>query len=310
MYRTHLTLAWLIVALFLVSILAQDVQNARELPPELNGLPGTAELFENIEQLNAFVDKSAVEAENFRQSFLTEEEFEPMAVTLARLVQKFRDVHARQVIKSAGSKPTFQVSNLDFVNGFRGVVNPIDGDEVYRAFAGKWHGYWREEIVRHHWSELIKSKDGISYQANAKLESPQFSVSSYQYAWIGDGYGLNLVASENNSNETRHYLLGYVEHLKGGDFSQVTARRPHVGIFINKGKLIWVTAKEVFFEESFSDSYSIIGFNYSTISGELVANEGFQTLYQRGSPGASPRELPKFRSFKVSIREQRQSVQN
>ena len=103
---------------------------------------------------------------------------------------------------------------------------------------------------------------------------------------------------------------GYVEHLKDGDFENVVSRRPHVGINAGPGKIVWVTAKEVFLEQTFPDStgnqldsYSIIGFRNAIKKDQFIANEGFQTMYKRDPRQSDPRRMGGFKSFKLNLQE-------
>ncbi len=278
----------------------------QELPDELLDLPGTVELFSSMDQLDDSLIKSAIEAEKFRQSYMQSGEFEPKALSLAKLVQRFLAAHAGRFEKDPTSIPLFPISIEDFMGSFGGTSEELDGTEIYAPFAGQWQGRWAEQTVKHHWSDLVQPNRETSYRVvdrNGKIT--QHSISSYQYAWIGDGYGLNMVANETSQDGERHYLLGYVEHLKGGDFGQVTARRPHVGIQAGEGRLVWVTEKEVFLEEVFpditgrgDDAYSIIGFRYEISGKAMIATEGFETLYRRNPSNSG--KLPEFKSFEFS----------
>lgn len=77
-------------------------------------------------------------------------------------------------------------------------------------------------------------------------------------------------------------------HLENGNIKRPTKRRPHVRLFVDEGKLIWITAGEVFLEESFYvsagvEGYAITGFFYKVKDDILQTTQGFQAIYTRES---------------------------
>ena len=238
--------------------------------------------------LKQFVIEGAATSEQFRQDYLCESEFEsdsetdlrrePKIHSLARLASSFR-THINETMDS--QRPNlkdFRITDEQLAASFAGTA-PIDGVESLQFFSGKWFGRWADFEVDHHWSNVVEpkpawrfrvpSENGIAEDAHDRFNG--LVVEAFQYAWIGDGYGVNIVASRKTNQSSQRFLLGYVEHIKDGDFSQVTARRPHVGVDAGAGKLIWITGREVFFEQATetdgkANAYSITGFNYSVSS--------------------------------------------
>lgn len=151
----------------------------------------------------------------------------------------------------------------------------------------------------HHWGPYTPV-DPIGKFRNS--EGAEVCLNGYQYAWVGDGYGLNHVAS--STDGTKKYLLGYVIHLKDEKLEQEVVRRPHVGVIDGTDRLIWLTKSEVFFEEMIRgrgdvpDRYYIRGFRYSIdeVKRELSASEAFQVVYSRKADKREP-----WRGFKIKL---------
>ena len=176
-----------------------------------------------------------------------------------------------------------------------GRQKPFNGRVCFGDFEGKWYGQWTDFNVDHHWQSVQQ----LDNPGQITVDGQIFRVHAYQYAWVGDGYGLNLVV-EIADKQPRYCILGYVVHIKDRDFRQVLSRRPHVGVFVEKGKLIWITASEVFFEQTLKfdnqPAYAITGFRYAVQDDTLVATKGFQAIYTR-----SPDRRPEFFEFPVSL---------
>ncbi|MBI3468678.1 MAG: hypothetical protein HY000_37220 [Planctomycetes bacterium] len=99
-------------------------------------------------------------------------------------------------------------------------------------------------------------------------------------------------------------ILGTVYHLIDGDPKRIRPSRPHVGIQVGEGRLIWLTDGEVFFEEVLSgtgtdrERYAITGFRYRIRDGRL-SNDGdaFQAVYT-----PQPDDRPPWFRFVIDIR--------
>ena len=262
-------------------------------------LPGVAELAETGRPFEVFVPESVSAAMELRQSLLKSNRFESQATTLQRLSKRFA-VHYRERQKQAEGPSLFDFSQIDFESAIRGNSKCPTAQAAYGSFSGKWFGRWADRDVDHHWSRVVPPGE-LAFAT----KHPQFQV-GWQYAWIGDGYGINHCLSFKEQGRVKRFLLGYTEHLVDGDFERIAVRRPHVGISAGPGKLIWITAKEVFFEESrFADKddkgsspkYSIVGFRYlANGTDELAASGGFVTEYSANPENRSP-----FRDFESSF---------
>ncbi len=80
---------------------------------------------------------------------------------------------------------------------------------------------------------------------------------------------------------------------------RISSHRAYGGF---KGKLIWITAGEVFLEESYVvshgvDAYAITGFLYTVTSDTLQATRSFQAVYTR-----EPDNRPEWFSFPLELR--------
>lgn len=282
--------------------------NLARYPNRLKSVPGISELVQRRESFNHFLLESAQVAESFRARMNQTGPLESPAKSLAKLTTAFQKAHDAIIKNDPHAWRSFRFSESAFVDGFAGLTEPLDGATLFEPFAGEWFGRWEKVDVDHHWSHLCFPEHSMLFEEDPKRELRR-TIEAFQYVWIGDGYGVNLISKVQRDDYDRHYLLGYVEHLQAGDFSQITARRPHVGIPFESGKLIWVTPNEVFFEETFPatesrnqrDSYSIIGFRYSVSEDKLMIHEGFQTMYNR-----DPRNRKNFRKFPLDIEIQRE----
>lgn len=126
-------------------------------------------------------------------------------------------------------------------------------------------------------------------------------VAALQYSWIGDGFCWNYVA-QIDDQQASQVILGMCYHLD--EKMRIRLRRPHVGYFAGPGKLIWVTAKEVFFEEVLPEkadrglAYAITGFVYQIHGGALTNDGGaFQAIYTQHTD-----HRPPWHKFPVDLR--------
>ena len=261
----------------------------------------------------SFLKLGAERAEEFRHSYIESGINESKAETLGRLIHSFtqQKLPALDDVADELMKP-----NLDKLHElFLGLELADNGtrvaESVYGPFAGKWFGRWTDFEVDHHWSKVVSCEPTIPFTPNVASKSRHF-IQAYQYAWIGDGYGINYLTREERKTESteeiRYHLLGYVEHIKNGNFDQITARRPHVAIQLkHPGSICWITEREVFFEQASNvvggkaDRYSIRGFYYSTDESSMNSSSGFYTRYSR-----RPSNRFSFRKFALKINTTRQ----
>lgn len=196
----------------------------------------------------------------------------------------------------------FRLEANEIVAAIAGTRELPSPDEFYSPFSGRWYGLWESNQVNHAWGEYQKLKEPrlISLgQPAADDGETDASVKllGYQYAWVGDGYGLNHVAQSSDGRAS--FLLGYVVHLRDQDWQRETARRPHVGVAAGPGKLIWITKSEVFFEELIegdSPSYVITGFRYEVVDASQQDASGAQTSNSVADSGKLLRVTTGFQS--------------
>lgn len=161
----------------------------------------------------------------------------------------------------------FPLTEGPYVTGIR-TTNARDAVSALESFKGSWFGLWDTMKVAHDWADVIH-EEGLMLQ----------------YAWIGDGFGWNIVDGDSAAS----WILGTVYHVEDGDVTRVRFRRPHVGIAFGSERLAWITRGEVFLEQVRDDRYVITGFNYRW-SGEVVEVVGtaFQATYTRDPDNLQP----------------------
>lgn len=201
-----------------------------------------------------------------------------------------------------------QAEDLETIKRFKisekQIVKAIEGQSVSRrmrrafdVFEGRWYGKWDQMNVDHHWHPTVHFDPPWKVDAFYDV-----SVQAGQFAWVGDGFGWNIIGSE-TAKGRKSFVLGTVYHVEEQDPSQVRLHRPHVGVICGDRKIIWMTAGEIFFEEKRNaekgkpERYVISGFRYRFDAGKLV-NDGkaFQAVYTRDSEGR-----PDWREFWVGL---------
>lgn len=169
--------------------------------------------------------------------------------------------------------------------------------KAFQAFAGKWYGKWDKMKVDHDWSPVKRLNPPYFIDG----EFPML-VHTVQYAWIGDGFGWNVVVKPIDI-QNAIVVLGSVYHVEKGDESNIRFHRPHVGIELDKHRLIWITRGEVFLEEvqphsnPEQDRYVITGFFYE-ITGGILKSKGnaFQAIYTR-----DPSQRPEWFQYELDL---------
>ena len=218
------------------------------------------------------------------------------ADSMARACQQFRDA-LRAARAGRVGLGRFRFSEKEFRRALEGAPRWKQWSRNFDSFQGHWYGKWDQMEVDHHW-----------YPTHA-FESPltvagfhEVRVLAGQFAWVGDGYGWNIIGSEGTKRD-RAFILGTVYHVRNGDPLDVTLHRPHVGVSVGKQRLIWMTRAEIFFQERLptkgdeGDRYAITGFRYRYSNGRLV-NQGnaFQAVYTRQND-----DRPEWKQFWVGI---------
>ena len=168
--------------------------------------------------------------------------------------------------------------------------NPTLAARLFREFEGEWFGVWDTMRVHHRWGEVVQ------FDPPKPVGSLSVTISHAQYAWIGDGFGWNLVARPDPASD-RSVILGTVYHVAPDDSTEIRLYRPHVGVSCGERRLLWITGGEVFFESvqpataSKPERYSIAGFRYVWEDGEVVRNgKAFRTTYSRDAGDRHPFE--------------------
>ncbi len=232
----------------------------------------------------SFLDRATRESEIFRRRFIAGHGPAVMEATL-----KFRGA-AIPLLKGRPGIDGFQLEADRLLDQVRGTER-LSGERVFGAFTGRWYGLWTDFEVDHHWGNVLE------YDEPRRVDIPGSEkpvwIRGYQYAWVGDGYGLNLIASSDPASSRGDYILGYVIHVEDGILSKERMSRPHVGVFTGRGQLIWITAKEVFLEASYTNAsgksaYSITGFRYEVPQGNVRIMECFQAVYTTNPDQRTP----------------------
>ena len=286
-------------------------------PVAPNSPPLLASLKKRTDHLrfDSLISVSTIEAESFRQSLLRDRE--SLAHLVAKAAVQFRNGINEDTSPSLQNAAApdiydlrrFQLDQDQWVDAIAGRRALPDPKLFYGSFAGKWYGIWDGEQVDHHWGDYVELQEAKNFTVNDQSE---VSLMGWQYAWVGDGYGINHVASARDA--AANFLLGYVVHIRDQDPEQEVVRRPHVGVIDGPDRLIWITKGEVFFEEMIrgsddqSDRYYITGFRYrlepkpndkpqaNSPGPTLIANEAFQVVYSRSAEQRQP-----WRGFPIDL---------
>lgn len=110
-------------------------------------------------------------------------------------------------------------------------------EHIFKAFSGKWFGFWKSTMVKHHWllpREFSKIK--LPY-SNREL-----ILNYYQSAFTGDGFGWNYQIKMNGKS----FLVGYVCHFD--ENGHLCMKRPHIGVLQKNNAIIWITKDHIYYE--------------------------------------------------------------
>jgi hypothetical protein len=228
-------------------------------------------------------EKGVKEAEKFRRNLLLKNAAGlTQAEILSEAVVRFQKLVGDHLAKENNVKG-FRLKHKRLFQALEGDNHGLEPQQAFSAFEGKWYGVWDKMEVDHYWFPQINQNPPV------KVEGfHAFWIHSVQFAWIGDGFGWNVVASEKEDSD-EYYVLGTVFHVRDKDPDQVYLHRPHAGISAGQDRLIWLTAGEVFLEERIAakgdlpERYTITGFNYQMNGRDQLSVKGnsFQAVYSR-----------------------------
>lgn len=241
--------------------------------------------------------KGLDEAESFRHSLLLQNPFgKTQAQALAQAIIQFQQ-SANPSLQDYVTLDDFVLEEQELINFISGNAGEIFGALSFELFNGKWYGKWDQYLVDHDWEPTLEFHSPIILDTTNSL-----SLRAVQYAWIGDGFGWNAVIAPEHRN-TGDVILGSVYHVRNQNPDEIDSHRPHVGIPLDEGQLIWITDSEVFLEQAFKagnpkdESYAITGFFYENKDGKLInRGDGFQAVYTR-----QPDNRPEWFRFPVEI---------
>ena len=241
--------------------------------------------------------EGVIEADKFRRSLLVKGASGQTRIeVLARACLQFQ-TKLSGAPKGIRSVEDFKISEKLFLAAAEGSRRWKKWPRTFDAFTGEWFGKWEQTEVDHQWFSTKSFPSAERYQGFHDVY-----LLAGQFAWIGDGFGWNLIASAGEEGREA-FVLGSVYHVQDQKIDLVRQHRPHLGVVCSKQQLIWITAGEVFFEEGFQgkeraeDSYVITGFRYRFL-GQQVSNNGrsFQAVYTRDR-----RKRPEFEDFWLGI---------
>lgn len=237
------------------------------------------------------------QAERFRESLLMQTSSgKTQAQVIAQAIVRFHE-SANPVLQDHVTLDDFFLEEQELVDFINGNAGKIFGNLSFEMFNGKWYGLWDQNKVDHDWG------DTQEFQPSLILDTqPLLGLQALQYAWIGDGFGWNAVVAPNNRN-TGDVILGTVYHVRDQNPDDIYLHRPHVGIPLDEGQLIWITKSEIFLEQAFpnddkeQESYAITGFYYERKDSKLVnQGDGFQAVYTR-----NPDNRPGYYRFPIEV---------
>jgi hypothetical protein len=239
----------------------------------------------------ALADEGVPKAEKLRQVLLTPTADGQLTLeVLCGSMRAFREAVSRQ-LPAGDTLDRFVFSATSIKQQLQG-QHPLDAKQVFAAFDGRWYGLWDQSPVNHDWQPTT------TFQPARPVGGTSHGIAAWQYAWIGNGFGWNyLVHLEAEKN--RPVVLGMVYYLVPADQNQIVGRKPHVGYVDGPTRLIWITEREVFFEEVLPadeghvERYVITALYHKSFDAEpSVSPDAGQAVYTRDA-----QSRPQFRHF-------------
>ena len=273
--------------LFVIALLASCGTTQRSVAPKPHGY-AVLQAGAPGHDLTAFLTRATRESEAFRQElFVPSVAGRTRAEVLADAVDAFRSestptpgarVPGRLNVHGSG------IHGTGLVRAMAGDAT-VDGQTAYGPFTGRWFGSAPNNGLGQHWGGVTD----VVPPLEVRLEGRKRAVwlQSYQYAWLGDGYGVRLEISLGPQSRER-VLLGYVVRVDEGHLGRERARQPRVGLSAGAGRLIWITPDGVVLEEAAAtpagvETYSVSGFRYRIERNHCRRDEPFQAVYTRSA---------------------------
>ena len=185
------------------------------------------------------------------------------------LIEKTLELQSQKPLKHS-----LKISNVLYEYSEDITNNAIDGYKLFNFFSGRWFGLWGTDIVQHQWL--------LPWKLNSLIpNTDNYSISSFQTAWTGDGFGWNYQIQKNGKS----YIIGYVCHFN--ESGKVTMKRPHIGFPQPNNSIIWLTKDHVYIEsicenQEYSTNpkhYVISGSYFNDKQQPAVILKTFQEVY-------------------------------
>lgn len=221
----------------------------------------------------------AEKAENLRRKWLRVlDDGETAAHKLGALMAQFERIVSEEIAPPRPRLERFEWDPLNLAARFQDDHGIADHGSGFAEFSGRWYGLWDRWEVNHLWSPARRLEPAWSLPNAAH----PLHIVELQYAWIGDGFGWNLLTHPHRDRPER-VILGAVYHSSVERPRDAHTFRPHVGVRPGPGQLIWITENEVFYEEALPDKwrYAITGFyiGFDDMGVPHFSGPGFQALY-------------------------------
>ncbi|MEW6237205.1 MAG: hypothetical protein AB1656_17620 [Candidatus Omnitrophota bacterium] len=237
------------------------------------------------------------EAETFRRRLFSIGENGIILVDqLADAVLQFVDA-AKNPLEGRPGLEEFRMERERLVEKLSGFhTSGLDG-QVFRSFAGKWHGERdganadceRDAVETFHPTYFIHGEHPLSLIA----------LQSFR---MWDRFGWNAVISPKDEKNCR-VILGMVYQVEVWNESKIWHRQPKIGAKVDERRLIWITPEAIWLEQAIpgermeDDRNVVTGFHYKLAEGKLAnEGEGFQAVYTR-----SPENRPPWFRFELDI---------
>ncbi|MGI6455060.1 MAG: hypothetical protein ACOX5R_05490 [bacterium] len=147
-----------------------------------------------------------------------------------------------------------QLADAAPLDGFRNVtadyiiqavssgLDKIDNGRLFRPFNGRWYGLRNNRVIGQEWHATE------TWNPARSTNHPTIHLRTAQYVWTGDGFRWHFIVN-NDKQKSEEFVLGIKYHAKSHDFSDISDSIPMVGVFVDFGRVIWISPSHVLFEE-------------------------------------------------------------